>query len=32
MSVLEIFAILRAGGAVVVVDEAQRRDPDVWAN
>lgn len=31
MSVLEIFAILRAGGAVVVVDEQQRRDPDVWA-
>ena len=32
MSVLEIFAILRAGGAVVVVDEVQRRDPDAWAN
>ena len=32
MSVLEVFAILRAGGAVVVVDETQRRDPDVWAN
>jgi len=32
MSVLEIFAILRAGGAVVAVEEAQRRDPDVWAN
>ncbi len=32
MSVLEIFAILRAGGAVVVVDETQRRDPDVWAD
>ena len=31
MSVLEIFAILRAGGAVVVVDEQQRRDPDTWA-
>jgi mycobactin phenyloxazoline synthetase len=31
MSVLEIFAILRAGGAVVVVDEQQRRDPDLWA-
>lgn len=31
MSVLEIFAILRAGGAVVVVDEDQRRDPDSWA-
>ena len=32
MSVLEIFAILRAGGAVVVVDETQRRNPDVWAD
>lgn len=32
MSVLEIFAILRAGGAVVVVDEAHRRNPDVWAD
>ncbi|MCT7660376.1 non-ribosomal peptide synthetase [Mycobacterium deserti] len=32
MSVLEIFAILRAGGAVVVVDEQQRRDPDTWAD
>jgi mycobactin phenyloxazoline synthetase len=31
MSVLEIFAILRAGGAVVVVDERHRRDPDTWA-
>lgn len=31
MSVLEIFAVLRAGGAVVVVDEQQRRDPDTWA-
>ncbi|KUH80472.1 MULTISPECIES: non-ribosomal peptide synthetase [unclassified Mycobacterium] len=31
MSVLEIFAILRAGGAVVVVDEDQRRNPDAWA-
>ena len=31
MSVLEIFAILRAGGAVVVVDEEDRRDPDTWA-
>lgn len=31
MSVLEIFALLRAGGAVVVVDEDQRRDPDSWA-
>ncbi len=31
MSVLEVFALLRAGGAVVVVDEDQRRDPDTWA-
>ncbi|WP_094286408.1 non-ribosomal peptide synthetase [Mycobacterium lehmannii] len=31
MSVLEISALLRAGGAVVVVDEDQRRDPDTWA-
>jgi mycobactin phenyloxazoline synthetase len=31
MSILEIFAMLRAGGAVVVVEEDQRRDPDAWA-
>jgi mycobactin phenyloxazoline synthetase len=31
MSVLDIFATLRAGGAVVMVDEAQRRNPDSWA-
>jgi mycobactin phenyloxazoline synthetase len=31
MSVLDIFATLRAGGTIVVVDEAQRRDPDSWA-
>jgi mycobactin phenyloxazoline synthetase len=31
MSVLDIFATLRAGGAIVVADEAQRRDPDAWA-
>jgi len=31
MSVLDTFATLRAGGAIVVVDEAQRRDPDAWA-
>lgn len=31
LSVLDIFATLRAGGSVVVVDEAQRRDPDAWA-
>lgn len=31
MSVLDIFATLRAGGAIVVVDEGARRDPDAWA-
>src|SRR5579884_4168764 len=31
MSVLDIFATLRAGGTIVMVDEAQRRDPDCWA-
>ncbi len=31
MSVMDIFVTLRAGGAIVVVDEAQRRDPDAWA-
>ncbi|MGH3961567.1 amino acid adenylation domain-containing protein [Mycobacterium sp.] len=31
MSVLDIFATLRAGGTIVVVDEAQRREPDTWA-
>jgi mycobactin phenyloxazoline synthetase len=31
MSVLDIFATLRAGGTIVVVDEEQRRDPDSWA-
>ncbi len=31
MSVLDVFATLRAGGAIVVVDEEQRRDPDSWA-
>jgi len=30
MSVVEIFGALCAGGAVVVVDEAQRTDPDRW--
>jgi mycobactin phenyloxazoline synthetase len=30
MSVLDVFAILRTGGAIVMVDEAQRRDPDTW--
>jgi len=32
MSVVEIFAPLRVGGAVVVVDEGDRREPDVWAH
>ena len=31
MSVLDIFATLRAGAAIVVVDEEHRRDPDTWA-
>ncbi len=31
MSVLDIFATLRAGATIVMVDEAQRRDPDSWA-
>ena len=31
ISVLDVFATLATGGAIVVVDEAQRRDPDHWA-
>lgn len=31
MSVLDFFGTLRAGGAIVVVDEEHRRDPDTWA-
>ena len=31
LSVLDIFGMLRAGAAIVVVDEDQRRDPDSWA-
>ncbi len=31
ISVLDIFVTLRTGGSIVVVDEAQRRDPDAWA-
>lgn len=31
MSVPDVFGILRAGGAIVMVDEDQRRDPDAWA-
>ncbi|MFS0897538.1 amino acid adenylation domain-containing protein [Mycolicibacterium litorale] len=30
LSVLDVFGMLRAGGSLVVVDEAQRRDPDSW--
>jgi mycobactin phenyloxazoline synthetase len=32
MSVLDIFGTLRAGGAIVTVDEADRRNPDTWAS
>lgn len=31
ISVMDVFVTLRTGGAMVVVDEAQRRDPDAWA-
>jgi mycobactin phenyloxazoline synthetase len=31
LSVADIFVALRTGGAIVVVDETQRRDPDAWA-
>ena len=31
LSVCDVFGMLTAGGTVVVVDEAQRRDPDHWA-
>lgn len=31
LSVLDIFATLRSGGSIVVVDEAQRTDPYSWA-
>lgn len=31
MSVPDVFGTLRVGGAVVVVDEEHRRDPDTWA-
>ena len=31
MSVLDVFAMLRAGAAIVMVEEADRRSPDVWA-
>jgi mycobactin phenyloxazoline synthetase len=32
ISVMDIFVTLRTGGSIVVVDEAQRRDPDAWAH
>jgi mycobactin phenyloxazoline synthetase len=32
LSVLDVFGMLTAGGAIVVVDEAHRRDPDHWAH
>ncbi len=31
ISVMDVFVTLRTGGSIVVVDEAQRRDPDAWA-
>lgn len=31
MSVLDVFGTLTAGGTIVVVDEAHRREPDQWA-
>lgn len=31
MSVLDVFAMLRVGGAIVLVDEADRRAPEAWA-
>ncbi len=31
ISVMDVFVTLRTGGAIVVVDEAERRDPDAWA-
>jgi mycobactin phenyloxazoline synthetase len=31
MSVPDVFGTLRAGGAIVMVDEEHRRDPDTWA-
>ncbi|OBA64257.1 non-ribosomal peptide synthetase [Mycobacterium sp. 1100029.7] len=31
ISVMDLFVTLRTGGSLVVVDEAQRRDPDAWA-
>jgi len=31
LSVLDVFGMLHAGGSLVVVDEADRRNPDAWA-
>ncbi|MGN7780978.1 amino acid adenylation domain-containing protein [Mycolicibacterium sp. 22603] len=31
MSVPDVFGTLRVGGAIVMVDEEHRRDPDTWA-
>jgi mycobactin phenyloxazoline synthetase len=31
ISVMDLFVTLRTGGSIVMVDEAQRRDPDAWA-
>jgi len=31
ISVMDIFVTLRTGGSIVVVDEAERRNPDAWA-
>ncbi|WP_445159576.1 non-ribosomal peptide synthetase [Mycobacterium sp. Dal123C01] len=31
ISVMDLFVTLGTGGSIVVVDEAQRRDPDAWA-
>ena len=31
MSVLDVFAMLRVGGAIVMVDESDRRNPHGWA-
>jgi mycobactin phenyloxazoline synthetase len=30
LSVIDVFGTMRSGGSMVVVDEEQRRDPDVW--
>lgn len=30
LSVIDVYGTLRSGGSLVVVDEEQRRDPDVW--